>query len=140
MVLAWAWPVVLTLALLWGPDRRRLGLLLIGYFGILLAFCTRTAFSETPPLRCLGVTLSPFVLPLVLMAMQAAPLLFLLLFLNRRVRAIGPVLLLLMIIVGIGGVAATVGFSTYAGMTVKRLMPFLGYGHWCVPTAYFLRS
>jgi hypothetical protein len=62
------------------------------------------------------------------MAMQAAPLLFLLLFLNRRVRAIGPVLLVPMIIVGIGGEAAMVGFSTYAGMTVQRLMPFLGYG------------
>jgi hypothetical protein len=77
-VLSYAWPVVLTLALLWGPDRRRLGLLVIGYFGILLAFCTRTAFNETTPSDVLGVTLPPFFLPLVLMAMQAAPLLFLL--------------------------------------------------------------
>jgi hypothetical protein len=35
-----------------------------------------------------------------------------------------------MIILDIGGVAATVGFSTYAGLTVKRLMPFLGYNVW----------
>jgi hypothetical protein len=127
-VLSYGWPVVLTLALLWGPDRRRLGLLVIGYFGILLAFCTRIAFSETPPVDAVGVTLSPFVQPLVLTAMQAAPLLFLLLFLNRRVRAIGPVLLVPMVIVGLGNVTATVGFSTYAGLSAKRLMPFLSYG------------
>jgi tetratricopeptide (TPR) repeat protein len=125
MVLSWAWPVVLTLALLWGPDRRRLGLLLIGYFGILLAFCTRTAFSEVPPLDVWGVTLSPFVQPLFFVANVAAPALFLLLFLNRHVRAIGPVLLVLMIIVGIGSVAAMVGASTYAGMKVFMRLAFL---------------
>ena len=51
----------------------------------------------------MGVTLSPFFLPLGVLAMAAAPTLFLLLFLNRRVRAIGPVLLVPIIIVGIGG-------------------------------------
>jgi tetratricopeptide (TPR) repeat protein len=116
--LPWAWPVVFTLALLWGPDRRRLGLLIISYFGILLAFCTRTAFSEAPPLDVWGMTLSPFVQPLVVFALDAYPTLFLLVFLNRHVRAIGPVLLVLMIIVGIGGVAAWIGASTYAGLTV----------------------
>ena len=127
--MSWAWPVVLTLALLWWPDRRRLGLLLIGYFGILIALCTRNAFREAPPVPfdLWGVTLPPFVQPLFVFAYNAGPTLFLLLFLNRRVRAIGPVLLVPMIIVGIGGVAAMIGFSTYAGLTVKRLMPFLGY-------------
>jgi tetratricopeptide (TPR) repeat protein len=121
-VLFGAWTVVLTLALLWGPDRRRLGLLVIGYSGILLAFCTSTAFSEIPPIDVGGVTLSPFVqllsvvaISFVAVAAGTAPTLFLLLFLNRRVRAIGPVLLVLMIIVGIGAIAALVGSSTYVG-------------------------
>ncbi len=122
-----AWPVVLTLALLWGPDRRRLGLLLIGYFGVLLAFCTRIAFSDTPPLEMYGVTVPPFAQPLIVFATDAAPTLFLLVFLNRRIRAIGPVLLTLMIILAIGSQLAMIGASTYVGMSMmSRLSALLG--------------
>jgi hypothetical protein len=126
-VLSYAWPVVLTLALLWGPDRRRLGLLVIGYFGILLAFCTRTAFSETPPVDVLGSDATAILSALgpygdaggtaAVSAPVPQP--------TRAGNRSGPAVLI--IIVGIGGEAAMVGFSTYAGMTVKQLMPFLGY-------------
>ncbi len=39
--LLWAWPTILTLNLLWGGNRRRLGFLLLVYFGVLLSLCIR---------------------------------------------------------------------------------------------------
>lgn len=122
-----AWPVVFTLALLWGPDRRRLGLLLAGYFGAMLGFCTRVALSDTSPLEVHGISLPAFAQPLYVFASEAAPTLFLLLFLNRRVRAVGPVLLTLMIILAIGSQVAMIGASTYGGLVMmSRAMAVIG--------------
>jgi tetratricopeptide (TPR) repeat protein len=123
-VLTWVWPVVFTLALLWGPDRRRQALPLVVYLAVLLAFCAHIAFlSETPP-KVLGeVTVLPFFQPLYLVVSQAAPSLFLLLFLNRRVRAIGPFTLVLMVVVCTGSVATLVGASTYAGVKAISVVP-----------------
>src|SRR5512144_1662767 len=71
------------------------------------------------------MTLTPFVLPLFFFVINAGPTLFLLIFLNRRVRAIGPMLLILMVVVCIGAEAATMGASSYAGLKVmSRLATF----------------
>src|SRR5262245_32549660 len=49
---AFAWPVLLTLVLLWGPDRRRQGLTVLAYFAVLAAFSIWVgAFSQTTPLE-----------------------------------------------------------------------------------------
>jgi hypothetical protein len=103
-----AWPTVVTLALLWGPDRRRQATILAAYLGALvlaglyLEFATDTGVLEPAP----GVRLPAVLQPLFLWGLLAAPGAFLLLFLNRRVRAIGPVLLAFMIVAAFGvGVA-----------------------------------
>ena len=125
--LPWAWPVVFTLALLRGPDRRRVGLLVLAYFAVLLAFCTHVALGETPPIEAYGMTVPPFVQPLILFASEAAPSLFLLLFLNRSVRAMGPVLLTLMIILAIGSQVLMIGAGTYTGLIMMaRASSLLG--------------
>jgi tetratricopeptide (TPR) repeat protein len=120
--LSWAWPVVLTLALLWGPDRRRLCWTLACYFGVLLAFCTKIHFSSTPPLEIYGVTLQPFFQPLYVWFLSAYPTVYLLLFLDRGVRAIGPTLLLLMIILVAGAQAGLTILSVWSVLqAVSRL-------------------
>ena len=45
-------------------------------------------------------------------------MLFLLLILNRRLRAVGPVLFIFMLVVAVGGFAGLLASSTYAGMSV----------------------
>jgi tetratricopeptide (TPR) repeat protein len=112
----YGWPVVLTLGLLWGPDRRRLGLLLAGYFGALLAFSAYVAFGPTPPTEAYGITVPPFFQPLLLWAGHALPTAFLLLFLNRSIRAIGPVLLVFMIAVFLGAQSGIILQSSYGVM------------------------
>jgi tetratricopeptide (TPR) repeat protein len=94
--LNYAWPIVLTLWLLWGPDRKRLAVTLFVYFGILLAVCVRVAFSDTTALKVWGIMVSAFYQPLIAWILAVFPSLFLLLFLNRHIRAVGPVLLVLM--------------------------------------------
>lgn len=116
VVLSWVWPVAFSLALVWGPDRRRLALLLAAYLAVLLALCTRMAFSATQPLPVYGVTVPAVLQPVFALVTQAAPSLFLLLFLNRRIRAVGPIVIVLMIVACVGTLAALLGASTYAGL------------------------
>jgi hypothetical protein len=94
--LNYIWPVVLTLWLLWGQDRKRLAVTLFVYFGILLAVCVRVALSDTPTLNAYGMMVPAFFQPLILWLLTVSPSLFLLLFLNRHIRAVGSVLLVLM--------------------------------------------
>ena len=64
-LLAWGWPIVLVLHLLWGQDRRRLGVLLAGYFSLLAGVCLIVALGDTAPLAVGGVSVAPFFVPLV---------------------------------------------------------------------------
>jgi hypothetical protein len=76
---AWAftWPTVLVLALLVGPDRRTQAKILLCYAGGLAILC----FAA----RLLA--------PALVWGLYAAPSAFLLLFLNRAIRAIGPLVI-----------------------------------------------
>jgi tetratricopeptide (TPR) repeat protein len=111
-----AWPVVLTLNLLWGQNRRRLLGLLLLYFGALLFLCVRVAFSGTTPLKLYGVTVAPFLQPLLFWGLEVVPTLFLLLFLNRSLRAIGAVLFAFMFCVFIGAIGGLVALSMHGVM------------------------
>ncbi len=128
---AHAWPVALTLVLLWGADRRRQGLTVAGYFAVLAVLALIIGLGPTPPLALSsvpslatpapgvgglaraaeGITLPAFAQPLFIWALFALPTVYLLLFLNRRVRSIGPVLLLFMLIAAAGSHFATVFMS-----------------------------
>jgi hypothetical protein len=104
-VLVWAygWPTVLVLSLLAGPDRRVQGLILLVYFGGILGFCIVAALVGTQPLDLAGVTVPGFFQPLTLWMIYAVPSLFLLLFLNRTIRTIGPLVLVFVFVILVGG-------------------------------------
>jgi hypothetical protein len=102
----WAWPVVLVLGLLWGPDRRRVGFAIFGYLAVVLGFCLLKALGSTPSLELFGILIPPFFQPLYMLFFNAWPTLLLLFFLNRPIRAIGPVVLVFMAIVSMGALAA----------------------------------
>ena len=109
-ILFWAlaWPVLLTLVLLWGPDRKRQGLTVLAYFAGLAVLCVWVGvFSQTPPLQMswpVDYTLPAFAQPLLYWATSTAPSIFLLLFLNRQVRNVGPLILLFMTIAVSGAI------------------------------------
>jgi len=117
-LLAWGWPIILVLHLLWGQDRRRLGVLLAGYVGLLLGVCLIVAFSATPPMEIGGIRVPPFFVPLVFWGITVLPALFLVFFLLRGIRAVGPALLVFMIFAMSGAAGSTIALSTRAGMKV----------------------
>jgi hypothetical protein len=86
---AYAWPVVLTLNLIWTGDRRR-------QLGVTACYALVIAFF------CLWSTATAFLNPVLLWAIFASPSVYLLLFLNRTVRAIGPVLLVFTTLILVG--------------------------------------
>jgi hypothetical protein len=101
---AYTWPVVPVLCLVVGPDRAAQGRILLGYFGGLLLLCALAWLIGAPdlPLAPLGLTLPGLLSPFILWLIHAAPSLFLLLFLNRRVRAVGPLVLVFVLIALVG--------------------------------------
>ncbi|MBV8819937.1 MAG: hypothetical protein JO022_16355 [Acidobacteriaceae bacterium] len=110
---AYAWPVVLNLILFWGPDRPRQILTLLAYFAVLALACLIIGFWSGTPVLVFGGPASatqrvpgmPFSIsipavaqPALLWMLAASPSAFLLLFLNRRIRNVGPLILLFMMI------------------------------------------
>lgn len=130
----WAWPIVLTLGLIWDGDRRRRRLVWAAYFAVLTLICTRIALGDTPPRQMFGVSVPAFFQGLVFWAFTLSFSPFLLLFLNRSVRSIGPVLLAMMLLATLGGALAMVAFSTPAGMAAAG--PVLAFLY--VPAAAML--
>jgi hypothetical protein len=93
---AWSytWPTVLVLALLVGPGRRTQAEILLCYLGGLAILCFVAWLADTPELS-LGTyfSLPGFLSPAVIWGINAVPSAFLLLFLNRAIRAIGPLVI-----------------------------------------------
>ena len=131
-LLTWGWPIVLVLHLLWGQDRRRLGVLLVGYVGLLAGVCLIVAFTDTPPLEIGGTSVAPFFVPLIFWGVTILPALFLAFFLLRGIRSVGPVLLVFMIFAMSGAAAGLVALSTRAGMKVVAaiLVPLGLFSTW----------
>jgi hypothetical protein len=112
----YAWPIVLTLNLLWSSDRRRQLAVVAYYASVIALFCLWSALSDSRPSTVATITFPAFANPILLWALYAAPSLFLLLFLNRTVRAVGPVLLIFGSLVFLGWHIATVALGTSVGM------------------------
>jgi hypothetical protein len=112
---AYAWPTVLALNLLWGPDRRRQLATVVGYAGVLALLCLWSVFTDSLPTRIGPVAFPAFANPALIWAIYAAPSAFLLLFLNRTVRAIGPLLLIFAALVFLGRHVALVALGTPIG-------------------------
>jgi hypothetical protein len=112
----WGWPTVLALGLVRGGERRSARLAWVAYFAVLLFLCAIIALGDTPPLSMFGVTIPAFFQGLGFWAVSLSYSPFLLLFLNRAVRSIGPALLAMMLVAMLGGTVAMVAASTPAGM------------------------
>lgn len=108
---------VVVLWLLWAGAPRRLlpGLYAAG----LLLLCLGVAASDTPPLALGAITVPPWAQPLLYWLLSALPSLLLLLLLNRRVRSVGPVLMVLVLLMSLGGMLATVASSSLAGLRAQ---------------------
>jgi hypothetical protein len=119
---AYAWPVLLTLILLWAPDRWRQSLAVLAYFAVLAVICLWAgAFTVASPLVIGGgliptFTVSAYLQPLALWAVNASSSVYLLVFLNRRIRNVGPLILLFMAISLIGANFAFFAMETRLGM------------------------
>ncbi len=116
---AHAWPVVLVLNLARGPDRRWQVATIALYFLVLVLLGLGVTASGVQPLAVGGVVLPALLQPLFLWLITAAPGVFLLVFLNRRIRSIGPLLLVMMLIAVLGAHASFLAMHLEA---VQRLM------------------
>jgi hypothetical protein len=104
-----------------------------GYFGGLLILCTIAQFVATEPLVIGPATLPGFFSPVVLWAIEAVPFVFLLLFINRTIRTIGPLVLVFVFVILIGSHAATMLLHFEA--VQKAVLPIAfrsGLGGWDV--------
>lgn len=133
------WPVTLTLVIFWGPDRWRQWLTVLAYVTVLAGFCIWVdAFSTTAPIDIGGgstpsFTLPAYLQPLLVWASLVWPSSFLLVFLNPRVRNVGPVIFLFMVFSIIGTQVAFFAEQTRFGMILLvRLSLFLNP----TPTAF----
>jgi hypothetical protein len=93
---AWSytWPTVLVLALLVGPDRRTQAAIVLCYLGGLVILCLAAWLTGTPELNVGALFSIPgFLSPALIWGINALPSAFLLLFLNRAIRAIGPLVI-----------------------------------------------
>lgn len=120
----WAWPTVLALGLVWDGDRRRKHFAWAAYFGVLLLICIKIASGDTPPLDIGGLRIPAFFQGLFFSAIGLSSLPFLLLFLNRSVRSVGPVLLAMMLAATACGTLAQVAASTPAGTDLLASVSF----------------
>lgn len=83
-------------------------------------FCLWSGFSDARPNSVATVTFPAFATPILLWATFAVPSLFPLLFLNRTVRAIGPVLLMFGSVVFVGWSIAIVRLGMLIGMRTAQ--------------------
>jgi len=165
-IVVWSWlmPVTIMLCMLWTGDRRRQAAVVATYLAGVALFCVRIAWSPTPPLVVDIGTMLPLPVnlllaavpgpqawpdtllqlpgwnqPLVLFWLHSYQLLPALLFLSRHVRAAGPVLLTLLIVLCSGGVLASIASSTWAGMQLQvQLLLALGLPRSALPPLVFL--
>ncbi len=120
-----AWPAVLALCLLYGPDRR-LQLLTVGFYVGVLLLLASAANSEPMPVGPADAAISVpgVLLPLLLWAIYAGPGLVLLFFLNRMIRAVGPVLMVLIVTALFASNLFTAVMSTDAGVWLAVELTF----------------
>jgi hypothetical protein len=131
---AYAWPVVLSLSLLVGPDRGTQGRIVLCYLGGLFLLCCAAWFAgtadlsigaatEAPAANTGGLELPEFLAPAALWLLYATPSLFLLLFLNRTIRNIGPLVLVFVIVALL---STHIALSILAIDSVMRLAGWFG--------------
>ncbi|HVO94086.1 MAG TPA: hypothetical protein VMT22_14645 [Terriglobales bacterium] len=111
LYLTWThcWPVVLTVTMVSIVTRRARNILVLGYFA--LGAALSTAFLDNSPNLTIGQLIYLW------FENNAIPWFLLLLFLNRRIRAVGPLVMVFMLI----SVAGATLFVSIAGANLKFL-------------------
>ena len=116
-VWAYAWPTVLTLNILWSGDRGRQLIVIVAYAAALGLLCVWVASgSRSEASAIAGVEFPAFLNPVLFWAITAAPSAYLLLFANRRVRAVGPVILVFTVLLAVGSSLALALLATTPGL------------------------
>ena len=77
VVWAYAWPIVLTLNLLWSSDRRRQLTVIAVYTGVIALFCLWSVLTDSRPSSIATMTFPAFANPILVWAIYAAPSVFL---------------------------------------------------------------
>ena len=102
----WAnlWPAVLVFGLFWLSAWRGRVLLVAGYFAILMMLALR---SHAPAMTQLGVTMGSVQQMFLMWALESLiPTILLFLFLSRRIRAVGPLVYVFMLVAVFGAALA----------------------------------
>jgi hypothetical protein len=94
VIWAYAWPTVLALNILWSGDRRRQFVVIAAYAAALGLLCLWVGLGTHSVASAIGgVEFPAFLNSVLFWTIAAAPSTYLLLLANRRVRAVGPVVL-----------------------------------------------
>jgi len=125
VTVSFAWPSILVLNLMWGPDRpRQVGT--VAAFGaviVLLCLVSGLSSSEGGPMA--------FLAPIMLWAIYGSLGLLVLLFLNRSIRAIGPVLVVIAAAALFGANFALSLLTTDSGIAAAiDVAEMIGGGAW----------
>ena len=125
VTVSFAWPSILVLNLMWGPDRpRQVGT--VAAFGaviVLLCLVSGLSSSEGGPMA--------FLAPILLWAIYGSLGLLVLLFLNRSIRAIGPVLVVIAAAALFGANFALSLLTTDSGIAAAiDVAEMIGGGAW----------
>jgi len=98
------WPAVLVFGLFWLSAWRGRVLLVAGYFAILMMLALR---SHAPAMTQLGVTMGSVQQMFLMWALESLiPTILLFLFLSRRIRAVGPLVYVFMLVAVFGAALA----------------------------------
>ncbi len=120
-VLFWnyAWPSVFVLGFLWSGDRKRQMQVVLSYFAGLAMLCLWVGAKGTPGMDIYGVPVPGAFQPLIFWGIASLQTIYLAFFLNRRVRSIGPALLVMALVLSLGGALAGIAQSTFAGIEFR---------------------
>jgi hypothetical protein len=129
-VWAYGWPTVLTLNILWSGDRRRQLTVVAIYAGVIGLCCVWVApGSRSAATTIGGIEFPGFLNPVLFWAIISAPSAYLLLFANRRVRAVGPVILAFTALLPVGSLLAMALLGTPSGLRAAAfLFDATGFG------------
>jgi hypothetical protein len=125
VTVTFAWPSVLVLNLMWGPDRPRRVATVAAFGAVIMLLCLVSGLSSDD-----GGHMA-FLAPVMLWAIYGSLGLLVLLFLNRSIRAIGPVLVLMAAAAVFGANFALSLLTTDAGIAAAiEMAEMIGGGAW----------